>query len=157
MWRQRDGHGAHEGGTERRRTFERYLNSLFARGIWTRSQIVGKLRAKGASEDEAESLAALCEQAGYVDDRAYALLFVDARPHWGRIRLRDELRRRGVSEDILREALEDLDEETAAAETAKEWFDGGVPPERIAGRLMRRGFSAGVVRNVLRRACEERD
>ncbi|HCL79352.1 MAG TPA: hypothetical protein DIC53_05215 [Synergistaceae bacterium] len=148
MWRRPDAPDRPAAG-DRAERFDRYLQVLFARGVWTRAQIVRKLTAKGASGDEAEALAGRWQQGGFIDDAAYALLFVDGHPGWGVRRLRDELRRRGVSEAVIGEALEELDEERAALSTAREWLESGVERRKVEDRLLRRGFSPSAVRRAL--------
>lgn len=155
MWRRPDAPGRPDEGDGSER-FDGYLQVLFAKGIWTRRQVVGKLTARGASEEEAEAVAERWRLAGFIDDEAYALLFVDGHPGWGVRRLRDELRRRGVPEAIIGEALEEVDEGKAALSTAREWLESGVERRRVEGRLLRRGFSPSAVRGALA-AFDEHD
>jgi len=133
---------------------ERYLYSLLSYGVWTKAQAFGKLRGRGVSEEEAEMLLSKFEEAGFFDDGAYALLFVESHPEWGERRLRDELRRRGVASEYIQRALEETNEEENALSLAVEWLRIGMDSEKIKGRLLRRGFSGGACRNALERACE---
>lgn len=135
--------------------FEKYLLSLLTRGAWTEKQILEKLKIRGADEDQAKSLVRKYRNAGYLDDRSYALLFAETHEEWGRRRLRDELLRRGVRESFLSAALEEVDEEERASSLAAEWRERGVERQKIEGRLIRRGFSPSLCRKILQGACDE--
>lgn len=134
--------------------YERYLFSLLSRGNRTKAQAAEKLKMKGASPEVIEKLIARFEDGGYLDDRAYALLFVDTHPEWGPLRLWDDLRRRGVEDPFIREALEETNEEERATALAEEWGAMGVKERKILERLLRRGFSFSVSRKVAERTCE---
>ncbi len=55
------------------------------------------------------------EEWGYVDDAAFAEAFVRShRGRWGRLRIAAELRKRGVSEEVIKESLEEDDSGEAA-------------------------------------------
>ena len=133
---------------------EKYLLSLLTRGAWTEMQILEKLKKRGAEEDQAKSLVRKYRNAGYLDDRSYALLFAETHEEWGCRRLRDELRRRGVSEFLLSAALEEVDEEERAASLAAEWHERGMEGRKIEGRLLRRGFSPSLCRKIVRGTCD---
>ena len=111
MWKRRDGDLPEGEKTAGSADLERYLLNLLSRGILPAAKVREKLAARGASPEEADGLILRFEEGGFIDDRAYAVLFADSRSDWGPIRLRDELRRRGVSSSFIREALEDIDEE----------------------------------------------
>nr|MBP6333359.1 RecX family transcriptional regulator [Aminivibrio sp.] len=153
MWKRRDEklpEGEKKGGAD----LERYLLNLLSRGILPTARVREKLAARGASPEETDELVLRFSEAGYLDDGAYALLFVDSHRDWGPLRLRDELRRRGMASSFIREALSDVDEEARAAVLAEEWAAGGLEAKKIVGRLLRRGFSFSVCRKVTERACE---
>ncbi len=154
MWKRRDRDLPAGEKTAGSADLERYLLNLLSRGILPAAKVREKLAARGASPEEADGLILRFEEGGFIDDRAYAVLFADSRPDWGPIRLRDELRRRGVSSSFIREALEDIDEEARAAALAEELASRGLEAEKIIGRLLRRGFSFSVCRKVTERACE---
>ena len=80
------------------------LRSL-GRRMQSRVELERKLLAR-TTPDVARSVLARLEEWGYLDDRAFAEAFV--RSHhgrWGGLRIAAELRRRGVDEGIVREAL----------------------------------------------------
>jgi regulatory protein len=136
---------------------ERYLLNLLSRRELTSGQAREKLAARGADPDRTEELIESFTEAGYLDDRTYALLFAESRTEWGRRRISDELRRRGVDREFIREALEETDEEGRAAALAEEWAGRGTEEKKIVGRLLRRGFPFTLSRKVAERACGPED
>lgn len=132
---------------------EVYLLSLLSRTPLTRAAAIRKLRDRGVAADVAEALAAKFEEAGYIDDAAYALLFVDSRPEWGPRRLRDELSARGVAREPIERALDEVDEVERALSLASEWRSLGMERAKIEGRLIRRGFSASACRKAVNGTC----
>ena len=134
--------------------FERYLLALLSRGAWTEKQVLEKLASRGADEDTAEGLVRKYTDAGYLDDRSYALLYAETHEDWGCRRLRDELRRRGVRDSFIASALEKVDEEARARHLAAEWKRQGLEEEKIEGRLIRRGFTPSLCRKVALGACD---
>jgi regulatory protein len=153
LWKRRDGNlpeGKKTGGAD----LEGYLLNLLSRGVLPTAKVREKLAAGGASPEEIDDLVLRFSEAGYLDDAAYAVLFADSHQDWGPLRLRDELRRRGVDSSYIRDALSDIDEEARANALAEELASRGLEPEKIVGRLLRRGFSFSVCRKVTERACE---
>jgi len=136
------------------KSLEAYLHLLLSNGVWTKAVVLRKLQGRGIPEEEAEKLIDKYEEAGFFDDGAYALLFVESHPEWGVYRLRDELRRRGVAQEHILKALEGKDEDENAAALAGEWIRMGIDRRKIGERLLRRGFSGNACRNALERACE---
>ncbi len=136
---------------------EKYLLNLLSRTALPSAQAREKLAARGADPERAEELIERFTEAGYLDDRAYALLYVESHPEWGQRRLRDELRRRGVKSDFILEALEEADEENRAADLASEWAGYGTDEKKIVGRLLRRGFPLPLSMEVAKRACGPED
>ena len=133
---------------------EEYVHSLLTSGVWPKAVVLRKLQDRGIPEEEAEMLIDKYEEAGFFDDGAYALLFVESHPEWGIYRIRDELRRRGVAQEHILKALEEKDEDENAAALAGEWIRMGIDRRKIGERLLRRGFSRNACRNALERACE---
>ena len=103
---------------------------------------------------------------GLVDDALFARLWVDSRHRskgLARSALRQELRRKGVGDDEVREALEGLDpdEEVATARSLvrrKLASTKGLAPEarvrRLAGMLARKGYGAGLAYRVVKEELE---
>ena len=141
---------------------------LLARKAWTRRDLARRLRRRGVPADVAEAVVADLEARGYVDDRAYAVAWADARARdraYGRQRLRQELATRGIARPLVDAAIErafaDTDELTRAraAATRRLTLLRADPPERAARRLhdylRRRGYPGDLVRQVLRAVCRD--
>ncbi len=137
---------------------------LLSRKAWTRRDLRERLRRRGAPEEVAEAVVADLEALGYVDDRAFALGWAEARGRaFGSRRLREELVRKGVTRPLVAEAVRsafaETDEETRAREAAERRLRalGRTAPaeagQRLWGYLLRRGFPAEVVRRVVRQTC----
>jgi len=136
---------------------EKYLLNLLAGRTYTRRELRKKLLAREDNEDLIEEVLDLYEDYGYIDDLAYAKLYIDSHSHWGKRKIRDQLRIRGVSSGKIEKAFLEIgfDESVSALSLAKNWFDRGIPRERIYSRLLSRGFMNGTVRKAVSDACEE--
>lgn len=105
-------------------------------------------------------------EVGLVDDALFARLWVDSRHRskgLARTALRQELRRKGVSDDDVREALAalDPDEEVASARSLvrrKLAATQGLAPDarvrRLAGMLARKGYGPGLAYRVVKEELE---
>ncbi|MEV6984309.1 recombination regulator RecX [Sphaerisporangium sp. NPDC051017] len=132
----------------------------------TRAQLAEALRRRDIPDGAAESVLSRFSDVGLIDDEAFAEAWVTSR-HAGRglagRALAAELRKRGVEEDTVREAIDRLDPDQEL-ETARRLVDrklpgtrGLEPPARIrrlAGMLARKGYSGSVAYRVVREALE---
>jgi regulatory protein len=141
---------------------------LLSRKPWTRRDLAARLRRRGAPPDVADAVVAELEVRGYVDDRAFAAGWAESRARsrsFGRQRLQDELRARGVARPLVEAALVYAFEETS--ELARAQAVGAhrlamlrrrapdQAPRRLHDYLRRRGYPADVVRQVLRTLCRD--
>lgn len=120
----------------------------------TRADLERRLRERGCPREAADELLDRYEQAGLIDDRAYAVLYVDSKRDFGILRLRDELRARGVSRENIDDALDEceVDEAERAFCLLERWHAlPGMTPEKLDGRLRRRGFTGAAVREAMAR------
>jgi regulatory protein len=101
---------------------------------------------------------------GYLDDRAFARYWVESRTHFkplGTTALRYELRQKGVSEAVLLEVLETVDDESGAYAAAVPLLkrirgvDRRTARQKLSTTLARRGFAFDVVRTALERLFDE--
>ena len=128
----------------------------------TRSELAGKLAKKGVPDDLAARLLDRFEEVGLVDDEAFARSWVQSRqPGKGLARraLAQELRRKGVDDDVARAALDEVDpdDEVEVARTLVRRklrtvarLDRDVAVRRLTGMLARKGYPAGVCFRVVR-------
>ncbi|GAA3811577.1 hypothetical protein GCM10022226_35190 [Sphaerisporangium flaviroseum] len=132
----------------------------------TRAQLAEALRRRNIPDDAAESVLARFSHVGLIDDEAFAQAWVSSR-HAGRglarRALAAELRTRGVDEDTVRDAVDQLDPdqelETARRLVARKLpgTRGLEPPARVrrlAGMLARKGYSGSLAYRVVREALE---
>jgi regulatory protein len=117
-------------------------------------------------EEAAEAVLARFSAVGLIDDEAFSAAWVSSR-HAGRglarRALAAELRHRGVDDDTVREAVDQLDPDQEA-ETARRLverklgstrgLDPVVRTRRLAGMLARKGYSSGLAFRVIREALE---
>lgn len=136
------------------------LNLLGARAR-SADELRRAMSKKLVPEDIAEELLSRFEAVGLVDDQAFATALVNTRTkvaRRGSRRIRQELREKGVPEELAAEALAAVDPqdelEAAMAFAAKRvrsmsGLDDTVVKRRLYGALARRGFGADVVRRVV--------
>ena len=133
----------------------------------TRSQLAEALRRKGVPEEAAEQVLSRLEEAGLIDDRAFADAWVESRHHGrglARRALAQELRTKGVDPQLIDRAVGQLDaeqeEQTARDLVARRLpATRGLPRDkrlrRLAGMLARKGYPEGVALRVVRQALHE--
>jgi regulatory protein len=137
---------------------------LLSRRAWTRAELRARLRRRGAPPEVAAEVVADLTARGHVDDAAFARHWVETRTGrgYGPARLRVELRARGVALALVDAALASGTGDEAQLDTARavarRRLPGlqRVPRERAAARLrdhlLRRGYPAGLVAQVVREA-----
>jgi regulatory protein len=132
----------------------------------SRSELAGKLAKKGVPDGLAERLLDRFEEVGLVDDEAFARLWVQSRqPGKGLARraLAQELRRKGVDDEVAKVALDEVDpdDEVEAARAlvrrklrTAAGLERDVAIRRLTGMLARKGYPAGVCFRVVREELE---
>jgi regulatory protein len=132
----------------------------------TRAQLADALRKRGIPDAAADEVLSRFADVGLIDDAAFARAWVESRHHGrglaGRT-LSAELRRRGVADEEIRDAVAELgpDAEVTAVRRLVEQklaSTRGYAPEvrirRLAGMLARKGYPAGLAFRVIREALE---
>ena len=132
---------------------EKRLSSLLERWPKTVREACQWLEKQGAGEQDAGRVIELLVETGALDDVLYARLFVEGHGGWGPLRLRQELRRRGIPDTEISEAIEEAHDPGVMGEMIRDWRMAGIDDRRIAGRLIRRGFSPAEVFGALRLSC----
>ncbi len=154
---------------------EAYALNLLALRPRTVRELQSRLLSKGYGEDLVTDLVERCLRAGYLDDRAFARSWIEERTRsfpCGSVRLRRELREKGVPAEVTSEALNETLPPEREAELAvrlarkkaaprgrkkpagEEGDPGDLAGEhRARGRLWsflgRRGFTAGACRAAM--------
>ena len=142
---------------------ERAAALLTARDASER-ETADRLRKSGYPEEVVARVMQMLTQAGYVDDTRYAGHFVESRSsRYGSRWIYGELRRKGVSEETAREALEELDPEDEAASAfkqaekllaRKDITDPNVRRKAVQA-LVRRGFGWDVAKAAVDKLADE--
>jgi regulatory protein len=135
----------------------------------TRGQLEAMLTRKGVAPEVGERVLDRFEEVGLVDDGGYAQAFVESRHEvrgQGRRALAYELRRRGVADETIGDALGAVDDEREFATACRLAQNrarrlAGLPADvrlrRLAGFLARKGYSADIVVRAVRQAIDEAD
>ena len=128
----------------------------------SKKQVMEHLTRKGGDRELAEDTAQWLEELGAVDESAYAAAIARhyAAMGYGPGRVRQELQRRGIPQELWDDALALLPEGEEAIERFIRRKCKGKPLDRetqrkLAAALQRRGFSWQEIRPVLNRLGEE--
>ena len=133
----------------------------------TRAELATVLRKKGVDDEVADSVLSRFAEVGIIDDALFAQMWVRSR-HGGRglarRALAQELRRKGVDDDSIDDAVATLDPQQEA-DTARALVERklrtttGQPTEarvrRLAGMLARKGYPAGLAFRVVKQVLAE--
>jgi regulatory protein len=127
------------------------------------SEIERKLRDREFPPDIVSTVIDHLRRLGYLNDEQFARDWAANRVRsrgFGRQRLEQELRFKGISSPIIRESLSTLFVDISEADIARKEADkklkslGRFEPEvrrrRLAGYLERKGFSSEIIRSLLR-------
>ncbi|MFI9644697.1 recombination regulator RecX [Streptomyces sp. NPDC052040] len=133
----------------------------------TRKQLADALRKREIPDEAAEEVLTRFEEAGLIDDGAFADAWVESRHHGrglARRALARELRTKGVDSAVIDEAVGQLDSEQEEA-TARDLVDRKLRAtrgldrdkrlRRLAGMLARKGYPEGMALRVVRQALED--
>jgi regulatory protein len=133
----------------------------------TRAELETALRKRGIRDEVIAEVLERYSDVGIIDDAAFARAWVTSRHHGkglaGRA-LAQELRRRGVEQELITEAVAEIDPETekaTALELARRKLRtlSGQPDSvfrRLVGALARKGYPAGVAYGAAKQAFAER-
>lgn len=137
------------------------LNLLTARPL-TRAELHKKLIGRGYETDIAERVLNRLDEVGLIDDAVVAEAWVRSRHNYqglARKALSIELRRKGVADEVVAEAVSAVDaeaEEQRARELIRKKLRGTVPADevtavrRLVGMLARKGYSEGLAYRVVK-------
>jgi regulatory protein len=133
----------------------------------TRAQLAQAMHRGGVPDEVAEAVLNRFTDAGLIDDAAFARAWVESRHHSRGLSKRSlsaELRRHGVDNDEIREAVDVLDPEQEVA-TARRLVERKLassrsrPPDarvrQAAGMLARKGYPPGLAFRLIREVMQE--
>lgn len=144
-----------------------YALRLLTARDYTAARLLAKLAVWSGELPLAEAVLSRLQDGGLVDDQRYAERFAESALASGRYvgsRLRIELRRRGVSAEVIEAALATVsagfDEEAELRVALRKRYPGFVYAQsddrqrrRVASFLQRRGYALALIMKVLR--CPE--
>lgn len=138
-----------------------YLLRLLSRRIYSRYEISRKLNNKGYSENIISNLIFWLEDNNYINDELFASMWAQFRLQnkpIGRYKLNQELRIKGIKQEIIQKVIDktynEIDELALARNLIKEKIVSSeiknvrINPRKIYNFLLRRGFSGEVSRNI---------
>lgn len=143
---------------------DRALNFLAYRPR-SSAEVSRYLKEKGVPLEVSEEVLQRLSAARLLDDVAFARYWVENRETFkprGRRLLRQELRQKGVDDELIAGALSEVDEEESAYQAALKQaskytrLDDGLFRQRMHNFLRRRGFTYEVIRETISRLLHQR-
>ena len=129
----------------------------------SRAEVEKKLQDREFPPEIVSSVIGHLTRLGYLDDGKFSSQWASSRVRlrgFGRRRIEQELRTKGISREVIKEALDDVFEESSEIEIARREaekklknlarFEPEVRQRRLAGHLERKGFPSGVIHTILR-------
>lgn len=147
---------------EQERAYERVVRFLRYRPR-SRAEVERYLRRKHFAEETITRVIKRLQDAGYLDDEAFARFWVENRQRFrprSRRALGVELRQKGVAQDIVQEVVEEQDDEEVAWQAVEarlpRWHNLSREQlqRKLGDFLMHRGFDYATIRAVYRRVCQ---
>ena len=144
--------------SDTRRAQEKALYLLEYRSH-SKKELAEKIARTAASKEAAQAAADRMEELGLVDDEAYArelarVLFT--RKRYGKMRVKQELRQKGIANELIEELLSEYGNEDEALENLQEILARKYPDWREDERTRRRAFAGlqrlGYSYELIRRA-----
>jgi len=130
----------------------------------SRAEVEDYLKRRKVVPDAVAVVVNRLTEAGLLDDEAFARYWVENREAFrprGKRSLRFELRGKGVANEIIDRAIEDVDESGSAYRAARvraqrlSQLDYQTFRRRLGGFLQRRGFDYGIVKETVNRLWRE--
>ncbi len=138
-----------------------YAVSLLSRRDHSVKELMMKLKQKGYEEGSEEAIEKLIN-GGYVSDERFARLYVrelHTLKKYGKRRIEQELYRKGIDRNTVREVLEETDFDESELVTLIErkygrYLDTEKGVAKAVNGLLRMGYSYGEIRDALRTISE---
>ncbi len=128
----------------------------------SRFEVEKKLRDRDFAPQVVSSVIDNLVRLGYLNDEEFARQWAAGRVRsrgFGRYRIEQELRQKGIASHMVREVLRGLFEESSELDVARREadkklrtllrFEPGVRKRRLAGFLERKGFSSDIIRRII--------
>lgn len=149
--------------SDRRRAQEKAMYLLEHRSR-SKKELENRIAQAGVSREAAKNAADKMEELGLLDDGTYARdlareLFT--RKKWGAMRVKQELKQKGIDEGLIEELLEEYGGEELALENLREILERKYPGWEEDEKIRRRAFAAmqrlGYSYELTRRAMRSED
>ncbi len=118
-------------------------------------EVRARLKELGMLGAEAEQIFEVLREDGFFDEQRFALAFAGGKfrmNHWGRVRIRQEMRMRDIDPQLIKQALAAIDEEQYVQilqdllEKRRQHYAGDPQArEKTAAALIRNGFESELV------------
>lgn len=130
-------------------------------------EVVKYLRQKGCAAEVSDGVIARLRELKYLDDTSFAQIWTRSRLEsrgYGPRRVEQELRLKGISVNVIKEALRQSLQQTSEPESARKLLTkrfGGASLQdaksqrRAVALLLRRGFSSKVIFDLLKYRIDE--
>ena len=133
------------------------------------AEVRQKLYGYGLWKDDVEAMMALLITEDYLNEERFAIAYAGGHfrvKHWGRIKIRYELRQKQVSEYNIKRGLESIDEEDylkVLSSLAKEKWNSFsyadqtdfIRSVKTQAYLKQKGFEADLVQSTIRLICQK--
>lgn len=133
------------------------------------AEVRQKLYGYGLWKDDVEAMMALLITEDYLNEERFAIAYAGGHfrvKHWGRIKIRYELRQKQVSEYNIKRGLESIDEEDylkVLSSLAKEKWNSVsyadqtdfIRSAKTQAYLIQKGFEADLVQSTIRLICQK--
>jgi regulatory protein len=133
------------------------------------AEVRQKLYGYGLWKDDVEAMMALLITEDYLNEERFAIAYAGGHfrvKHWGRIKIRYELRQKQVSEYNIKRGLESIDEEDylkVLTSLAKEKWNSirhadqtdFIRSVKTQAYLIQKGFEADLVQSTIRLICQK--
>lgn len=127
----------------------------------SKKELTEKIARTAASQEAARAAADRMEELGLLDDGEYARRYAQelfTRKRWGPMRVKQELRLKGIAPEIIEELLEEYGDGDAALENMRALLEKKYPGWAEEEKVRRRAFAAlqrmGYPYGDIRRAME---
>lgn len=139
-----------------------YVNSLVCSRMYTERELRKKLAAKKFSDDVIDTVILRLSEYGYVDDKAYAEMYVsEVKQKYGVYKIRQKLFEKGVPEKIIDESLQNLCNTETAVTHLKAKLRGkpllAEDKQKILRFLVQKGFTYDESHEAIRIYMEDLD
>ena len=141
---------------------KRYAELLVSRKMYTKKELIDKMKLKGFSATAISGTISILEEYGYVNDRAYAEMYCrEYSKKYGEHHIRYNLKQKGISPDLIDEFCGEIDNTDVLTGLIRKKLTSPNPDRKERDRIIRmfaaKGFSYDDIKSSLELLTEERD